>query len=92
MYARVPAIDGVPQVGAVRLTAGVSISDTEAVVIVDAIQPGWVELTEEEYLSAGGIIPQKERITQLAEIQENQLIIMDALATIYEELLMKGVI
>lgn len=87
----------VPLVGTARLTIGVSVSEAEAVVIVDELQSGWTELTEEEYLSAGGIIPQEERITQLeeitnAEIQENQLIIMDALATIYEELLMKGVV
>jgi hypothetical protein len=56
MYAKVPAIDGVPQVGRIRLVAGVSISPTEAVAIIDGpLQPGWVELTEEEYLAAGGV-------------------------------------
>lgn len=58
MYARVPAIDGVPQVGRIRLVDGVSISPTEAVAIIDGpLQPGWVELTEEEYLAAGGSLP-----------------------------------
>ena len=58
MFARVPAIDGVPQVGRIRLVAGVSISPTEAVAIIDGpLQPGWVELTEEEYLAAGGSLP-----------------------------------
>lgn len=74
MYARVPAIDGVPQVGRIRLVAGVSISPTEAVAIIDGpLQPGWVELTEEEYLAAGGIIPSpvpsaEERIAKLEQV------------------------
>lgn len=34
MYVRVPAIDGVPQVGKARLVSGVSISATEAIVEV----------------------------------------------------------
>jgi hypothetical protein len=58
MYVKVPAIDGVPQVGRIRLVDGVSISPTEAVAIIDGpLQPGWVELTEEEYLAAGGSLP-----------------------------------
>lgn len=79
MYARVPAIDGVPQVGAVRLVAGVSISPTEAVAIIDGpLQPGWVELTEAEYLALGGIIPgeiqtAEERIAKLEQVIDTLL-------------------
>lgn len=47
----------VPLVGTARLTIGVSVSEAEAVVIVDELQSGWVELTEEEYLAAGGSLP-----------------------------------
>ena len=50
LYARVPAINGVPQVGLAKLIFGVSISDTEAICeIVGELQEGWVEITEEEY-------------------------------------------
>jgi hypothetical protein len=50
MYAIVPAIDGVPQIGTVRLINGISISETEAVVHVEGeLQEGWTELTEAEY-------------------------------------------
>lgn len=38
----------VPLVGTARLTIGVSVSEAEAVVIVDELQSGWTELTEEE--------------------------------------------
>jgi len=41
----------VPLVGTARLTIGVSVSEAEAVVIVDELQSGWTELTEEEYLA-----------------------------------------
>jgi hypothetical protein len=47
----------VPLVGTARLTIGVSVSEAEAVVIVDELQSGWTELTEEEYLAAGGSLP-----------------------------------
>lgn len=47
----------VPLVGTARLTIGVSVSEAEAVVIVDELQSGRTELTEEEYLAAGGSLP-----------------------------------
>ncbi len=50
MYARVPAIDGVPQVGRVRLISGVSISPTESVAHIEGeLQEGWTEITQAEF-------------------------------------------
>ena len=50
LHARVPAINGVPQVGLAKLIFGVSISDTEAMCEIEGeLQAGWVEMPEEEY-------------------------------------------
>lgn len=80
MYARVPALDGVPQVGPVRLLSGVSISATEAVVMIEGdLQPGWVELTEPDYLALGGVIPEPvqppvtDRLTNLEHVVDTLL-------------------
>lgn len=79
IYARVPAIDGIPQVGYAKLLSGVSISTTEAVVAVDGpLQTGWTELTEAEYLALGGTLPapapsQDDRLTQLEQVVDTLL-------------------
>ena len=51
MYVKVPAIDGVPQVGSRHLFTGVSISPIEAVCHIEDgdLEPGWTELTGEEF-------------------------------------------
>jgi len=51
MYAKVPAIDSVPQVGTRHLFVGVSISPTEAVCHINdgPLEEGWIELTEQEF-------------------------------------------
>ena len=50
MYAIVPAIDGVPQIGTRYLYEGKSISETQAVAHFEGdLEEGWTELTEEEY-------------------------------------------
>jgi len=50
MYAIVPAIDGVPQIGTLNLHEGISISPTEAVAHFEGeLEEGWTELTEEQY-------------------------------------------
>lgn len=56
MFARVPANDGVPQVGTIHLYEGKSISDAEAVVFCEATeaQDGWIILSELEYLAFWG--------------------------------------
>lgn len=95
MYAKVPAIDGIPQVGTRFLHLGVGISDNEAVVHVegDALDPGWVEMTEEEYRQ---YVPESEHAPQpepadqkLARLEQQNLILMGAIADLYEEILLK---
>lgn len=52
MYAIIPAIDGVPQIGIKRLYNGMSISPTQAVAHFEGtLESGWTELTEEEFLA-----------------------------------------
>lgn len=59
IYVKLPAIDGVPQVGQTRLIIGMSLSPNEVIAIIDGeLKPGWTELTEEEYLALGGVTPQ----------------------------------
>lgn len=93
MYVKVPAIDGIPQVGGRHLFIGVSISPTEAVCHIDdgELEPGWVELTEAEFRA---IVPESEPPTpqptfqeQIEELKQDNLILMDALATTFEELI-----
>ena len=58
MYIRVPAVNGVPQVGKNRVVLGKSISPDEAIVIIEgSLQSDWIELTESEYLALGGDLP-----------------------------------
>ena len=91
MYARVPAIDGVPQVGTARLITGISISAAEAVVQIEGdLQEGWVEITQAEFEA---IAPPNIEVVApieptMAEIKENQLILMDAIATLFETIIM----
>lgn len=82
MYIKAPAIDGVPQVGQAKLIVGVSLSPDEAIAIIDGeLQPGWTEITEEEYLELGGVIPQpiepqpsqEQRIAQLEQVIDTLL-------------------
>lgn len=48
-------------------------------------QAGWEETTRAEYEAAGGVIPgDNPKQPSLGEIKENQLILMDAIATLYE--------
>jgi hypothetical protein len=50
MYAIVPAVAGVPQVGRRHLHEAMSINENQAVAKFDGpLEEGWVELTEEEY-------------------------------------------
>ena len=94
MYVRVPAVDGIPQVGTRHLFVGVSLSPTEAVCHVDdgPLEQGWVEITEEQFRQ---YVPVPEPVAsaptideQVASLKQDNLILMDALATTFEELLM----
>lgn len=98
MYIRVPAVDGVPQVGDRHVINAISISPSEAICQIDdgEILSDWIELSEEEFNQyIADYIPSSSTSTEPvqpsnAEIQENQLIIMDALATIFEEIILRG--
>lgn len=84
MYVRLPAIDGVPQAGQARVVVGTSLSPTEAIAIIDGPpRLDWIELTEEEYLALGGVIPQQvdpqlqpsqeQRMAQLEQVVDTPL-------------------
>ena len=90
MYVKVPAIDGVPQVGKFRLISGTSISDTEAICeIVGELQEGWTEIAQAEFEAICPPAPVIEEPPQptLDELKENQLILMDAVATLFETMI-----
>lgn len=90
MYIRVTAVDGVPQVGNRHIINAISISPTEAICQIDdgEILSNWIELSEEEYnqYMTAYTPPSSTELVQpsIAEIQENQLIIMEAIADLYE--------
>jgi len=93
MFVIVPVIDGVPQVGNRKLYEARSISEDQAIAYLEGeLGEGWTELTETEYLSywePGKELPGKQlAVDPIAEIKEQNLILMDALATVYEELLL----
>lgn len=102
MYVKVPALNGIPQVGTARLIVGMSVTSIEAIAMIDGeLQEGWVELTEEEYLELGGVIPQPtepvipepteqelvnaELLLSQAHIMENQAAIEETAALILLE-------
>ena len=90
MYIRVTAVDGVPQVGDRHVINAISISPTEAICQIDdgEILSNWIELSEDEFnqYMAAYIPPSSTELVQpsIAEIQENQLTIMEAIADLYE--------
>ena len=100
MYAIVPAVDGMPQIGQRHLHSGISISGTEAVVWCNGEpEEGWRVLTEEEYREEVKRItgaypvepetaPEPETVEQkLSRLEAQNLILMEALATVYAETL-----
>jgi len=97
LYVKVPAVDGVPQIGNRHLYIGVSISPTEAVCHIDdgKLENGWIELTEEEWREQIPPVPEPiephepaETIEQkLTRLESQNIILMDALATTFEEVL-----
>jgi hypothetical protein len=90
MYIRVPAVDGVPQVGDRRVINAISISPSEAICQIDDGETlsDWIELSEEEFnqYMTDYISPSSTELVQPSntEIHEKQLIIMEAIAEIYE--------
>lgn len=90
MYVRVPAINGVPQVGQTRLILGISVSENEAICeIVGELQEGWTEITQADFEAICPPIPVIEEPPQptMVELKENQLILMDAVATLFETII-----
>ncbi len=95
MYFKVPVLNGELDINYMYLEQGISMSGAEAYV---KLRPGfevresWQPITEEEWLSVQPPepepIPQLETTEQkLARLEEQNLILMDALATTFEELL-----
>lgn len=90
MYIRTTAVNGVPQVGNRHVINAISISPSEAICQIDdgEILSNWIEISEEEFnqYMADYISPSSTELVQPsnAEIHEKQLIIMEAIAEIYE--------
>ncbi|HZJ83438.1 MAG TPA: hypothetical protein VFD57_06485 [Clostridia bacterium] len=99
MYAIVPAIEGVPQIGNNHLIVGVSLSENRAVVHFEGqAEEGWEVITESEFRELANlpepepepvepIEPPEPAEEKLARLEEQNLILMDALATVFEEVL-----
>ena len=91
LFIKVPAIDGVPQVGTRHIYSAVSVSDTEAVCCVGSgpLKKGWMEIPEEEFRQ---YVPEPElqepEPEPEPEPQPDKLVILaEAVADIYEEVL-----
>ena len=94
MYAIVPAINGIPQTGPRHIYFGMEISQSKAVVYVEdgPLEEDWEEITEEEFRQyvrePTDPEPAPETVDdKLARLEQQNLILMDALATTFEELL-----
>lgn len=90
VYFKVPVINGEMDIPYEYMVQGIQVSNTEAYV---ALRPGftergsWTEVTEAEWIAIQPVIPtpaQPSIEQQLAEVKQNQLILMDAIATVFE--------
>lgn len=94
MYAIIPAVEGVPQVGNNHLIVGISLSENQAVVHFEGqAEEGWEVITESEFRELANL-PEPEPIEppetaeeKLTRLEEQNLILMDALATVFEEVI-----
>ena len=94
-YFKVPVIGGVLDIDYYHLEQGISISETEALVKLREgfkVRESWQEITEEEWILAqppeSGLAEPTETIEQkLTRLESQNIILMDALATTFEELL-----
>ena len=94
-YFKVPVIGGVLDIDYYHLEQGISISETEALVKLREgfkVRESWQEIMEEEWILVqppeSGLAEPAETIDQkLARLEEDNLILMDALATTFEEVL-----
>lgn len=94
MYFKVPVIAGILDMDYKYLLKAIQITTTEAYVCVREgveIRDSWQSITEEEWLNVQPPepLPQTPETTEqkLARLEEQNLILMDALATTFEELL-----
>lgn len=101
MFFKVPVINGTLDINYEYLEQGIQISDTESYV---KLRPGfevresWQPITEEEWLSVQPPEPEpapppETTEEKLARLEEQNLILMDALATTFEEVLaLRGIV
>lgn len=94
MYYKVPINNGELDIDYVYLMEAIQVSDSECYVKMrdEAVRrDSWQEITEEEFEAVKPPIPEPvpaETVDQkLARLEQDNLILMDALATVYEELL-----
>ncbi len=94
MYYLVPITKGLLDVDYEYMEQGIQISDTSAYVKLRegyTIRESWQAITEEEWQAVLPVMPDSVPIEtteqKLARLEEQNLILMDALATTFEELL-----
>ena len=91
MYFKIPMVNGLLDIDYEDMLEGIMFSETESYVKVQdsaTVRDSWAEITEEEFNTKKAapyeIIPQKTTRQQIEELKQNQLILMDAIATLYE--------
>lgn len=94
MHYKVPINNGELDIDYVYLMEAIQVSDSECYVKMrdDAVRrDSWQEITEEEFEAVKPPIPEpvlaETTDQKLARLEQDNLILMDALATVYEELL-----
>lgn len=94
LYFIVPENDGSLDIDYRYLQSAYQVAEHRyAVMLLNTvpIRESWVEITESEYMFSAPVIePAPEPVNvpnELATLQENQIILMDALATIFETLI-----
>jgi hypothetical protein len=95
MFFKVPVINGTLDIDYEYMEQGVQSSETEAYIKLRkgfTTRESWRPITEEEWLSVQPpepepVPPPETTEQKLARLEEQNLILMDALATTFEELL-----
>lgn len=91
-YYKVPINQGILDINYDNLVEGIAISETEAVVVLrdsSEQRETWTSITEEQFNLCRPQVPTPPFTPEitLEEIKENQLILMEALADIYETMI-----
>lgn len=93
MFFKVPVIEGELDIDYKYLEQGVQISENEAYVKLREgyeVREPWMEITEEEWLVVQPVIsgpPPETTEQKLTRLESQNIILMDALATAFEEVL-----